>query len=1426
LLIFLLWTGASIAVTAQSKSATATPSAFGSAPFAASATELATASAEVPPSHEHDVQILYEEGNYRIAADGTLAFRERMIYRIDSADGVKNWAEISSQWDPWFEKQVQLQARVLEPNGSFVELDQKTITDAPVHADSDEDDTYSSEHERRAPLPGLAIGAIVEELISTDEKQPYFAGGLAYRYSFRNNMPIAHERMTVELPTATPFKDLVLNLPDLVISRTEVDGQRRIVYEAANLPARHGSDIDLETDAPNTPMVEFATGASWAAVATTYASLSEPQAVVADVQPILPDNLPADRAAKIRAIVARLHQVARYTGVEFGAAKLTPQRPAEVIQRHYGDCKDKATLLVTMLRAAGIPANLALLSTGPGRDVQPDLPGMNHFDHAIVYVPAIGADGKPIIPGADETASSAKPAKSIKAGKFVNEPVQPALWIDATAEYNEVGTLPFMDQGRLALVVSPETKGLSRIPAARPEDSVLIETRTFVLSEMGESKVVELSETHGAVDANYRASYGGSETPRLHENMENYVQNAYLAKKLTSITHGDGTDFEHPFRLTIAAEGVRRGYTSMDEANVALFPSGAANGLPKWFFQAPPVVGKDTSDEMRHDLDLASQSRQATYVIRPFISECRTRILIPEGFVLRALPPDKTTPMGTATLTETYVQTEPDIVTATFRFNSGPTTLTAEQALALRSAVLELNKRDWVGIYLDQVGAKALANGHIREALEADRALIAAQPAEALHHVRLARALLSAGIGDEAHDEARHATELDPKSAHAFSTLGWTLEHNDLGVRFGKGYDLAGSIAAYRKAIELDSDDNDTRFNLAILYEFNPRGIRYAPDSDLTRAIAGYSELIERTKDKEPQSANSYRDNMVYALLFSRQFAELDKLLADLPSTNAHTACAIASAAAQHGAEAGIARAAQGNASASDRNKNLRQAGMYLATLRLYAEAADVASAGIQGGDDAPAVARQIELYRSLRSSNLDPLPATNPASPVKTILYNTMAGTLTHEMTAAALSRRAYSSGESMERDIQRNLASSGFLRAIADKSEYTEPVLLDLLAGNMTYTSTGDDATGYSVVAQTPGDEPKHFYVLREDGTYRVVAGDYDRVQLGIAVLYALDHNSPAQAKAMLDWKRDLTPRESGDDPFDGPLLPRFWTIGSSKPGADSPAAMRIAAISLLAGSMDAKPYLDELASAREKASGARQTDLDLLLAEAANGAEQPVIALTSARRLLDQEPDSLTALRLTGESLLLTGDAAGWQKLLAPLLARKPKDHDLLSQQARAYAMVNDFVAAQSTEQKVLDSGKADSGDYNGYAWFGLFHGTIGDDIIKAAQQANMLTKNGSFAELHTLACVYAAAGRTTEARQVLDQAMYAGNMSQPDSEVWYALGLIYEQYGAKSAALAAFHRVQAHELDDHTYIDPESTYVLAQARIKSLTNSISK
>jgi len=1364
---------------------------FAGAPFTSSVAELKSASAAMPVTKENEAQILYEEGIYRIAADGTLKYQHRLIYRVDTEGTVKGWAETSSEWDPWYENPSQLHARVLQPDGNFVELDQKTVTDAPVKAEDNE--TFSSRHVRRAPLPGMAIGSIVEEMQTLDGKAPYFSGGALYRFVFSSNVPVGRVRLIVELPSAMPFKELIHELPGLSVIRTEADGMRRVVYEATGLAASHDSDIDLTTNTPATPMVEFATGKSWSAIATGYAALAEPQMLTAEAQAILPKDLPAARMAKIQAIVKQLHHEVRYTGVEFGAARLTPQRPSEVIQRHYGDCKDKATLLVAMLRAVGIKANLALLSTGPGQDVDAALPGMNRFDHAIVYLPAGG-------------------------------PKQDPMWIDATAEYFAVGTLPYDDEGRNALVISPETTGLTTTPEPRPEDSVLVEKRIFTLAELGPSHVEEVSETHGYIDATYRSDYGGPESPKIHEDMETYVKNAYLAKKLTKIEHGDSADFENPFNLTLTADGAKRGMTSLIDGMVVIFPSSTANSMPKWFSTTPP--GQDISAEAKHQLELGEKSRPPSFAFRPYIYEQQARILIPAGFTLRPLPADKTTQLGTASLTESYSAAEPGVVTVTFRFNSGPYKLTAEQALAMRAALLELHKREYVGIFFDQSGVKALTAGHIREALEIDRKLIAGVPSDAYHHLHLSRALLDAGIGSEAQAEAKRATELDPKLAAAFATLGWTLEHDALGERFGKGFDLPGAIAAYKRAIELDPEDNDQRFDLAILYEFNARGTRYAPDSDMASAIKGYKDLIEKNKDKGEDAISQYRENLMYALLYAKQFAELDKMLATLPSSNSHRTLAISSAAAQRGAAAGVAEADHGNSASTDRNKNLRAAGTQLANLHLYGAAAEVMGAGMQGGDDAAAAARRIELYKSLKTASLAPLPATNPAAPVQMGFVGMMAGTLTRDQALNMTSKHAYSSPESMDRDISKELASMGFMKRLAEKSDMSESVLLDLIAGNTTFSAKGDDEHGWVVLAQIPGAQPDHTYVVKEDGVYRIVAGEKDNtndnVPLGNEVLWALDHGKVEEAKALLDWKRDLTHKQGTDDPFAGPLLPRFWTIGSSKPGADSPEAMRLAAISLLAGSMDAKPYLAEIAADREKASGQRQIDLDLLLAESAMDAEQPAIGMPAAKRLMEQEPDSVIALNLAGQGYQLQNDPSSLQALLAPRLAKKPGDRDLLVAETQAYELAHNFKAAQETQQKVLDSGKATASDYNSYAWLGLFHNDLGEDIIKAAQQSAQMGKNSGFAELHTLACIYAAQGKTTEARQVLREAMDAGNMGEPTSEVWYALGLIYEQYGEKKAALDAYRRVQAHEFDDHTFVSPGSTYVLAQGRIRELNN----
>ncbi|MGH9535844.1 MAG: transglutaminase domain-containing protein, partial [Terriglobales bacterium] len=75
----------------------------------------------------------------------------------------------------------------------------------------------------------------------------------------------------------------------------------------------------------------------------------------------------------------------RYVSLSFGVGRYRPHAAAQVLANGYGDCKDKAALLIALLRACGIPADFALLSTASR--LQRAVPAVQGFDHAIVAVP-------------------------------------------------------------------------------------------------------------------------------------------------------------------------------------------------------------------------------------------------------------------------------------------------------------------------------------------------------------------------------------------------------------------------------------------------------------------------------------------------------------------------------------------------------------------------------------------------------------------------------------------------------------------------------------------------------------------------------------------------------------------------------------------------------------------------------------------------------------------------------------------------------------------------------------------------------------------------------------------------------------------------------------------------------------------------------
>ena len=1346
--------------------------------FSASIADLQAAAAKVPAEPFMEVTVLFERDHYSFDTSGRMTYRHTMIFRVETSQGVQDWAELRVHWSPWHQNTPEIRARVISPEGKVTQLDPKTITDGPAREDSE--DTYTDDRIHKVPLPAIAVGVIVEEETVTSDTQPFFAGGGAYDDSFSRQVPIIRSELLIDVPAAINFRFKLNRLPQAQV-KNEVTGDiRHFSLEQEYLPAQVDSDIDLSSHFFQGPLVRFSTGESWSSVAAAYRTLAEQNIDPAKVKSLLPKP-GSDRMETIAGIVAELHKQVRYTGVEFGEASLQPAPAPDVLKRHYGDCKDKAALLVAMLRAAGVDAQMALLDSGPGVDLDPDLPGMNQFDHAIVYVPA---------------AQGANP-----------------LWIDATAEFTSVGSLPRMDEGRNALIIAEDTTSLTLTPTPKPEADRLLELRDVVLAPFGPAHITETSMTWGGVDANYRDSYGGELTREDRENLEKYAKDAYLAKSLANITHGDSHDLATPFALKLEMTSAKRGDTGIDDALVGVPFADIFARLPEWFRTDPKTEGEKLTPEQEDINKRAVAARAPEYDVHPFTTEWRYTISPPDGFTARALPSDKTTSMGPATFTQHYETDASGKIVATYHFETAKPRYTTDEALALREAVLATYKMDIISIWFDQTGAKLIATGKTREALAADRKLIAVHPAESIHHVQMAYALLKAGLGAKARAEAQQATRLDPNSAEAFRALGWICQFDQIGVQFGPGMDWDCAANAYKKALQLEPDDSDSAIDLALLDEYDGKGERYANGAHFNDAIA----LLRGLKEKDKETAEKYENNLLFDLYYSGQYkellAELDKVQSDTTRRGLAISAVVAIDGGTKGVAAGLARADRLSSNAQDRSAALATSGNQLMRLRLYAEAADILAAALEGQQNSAGVEQQISVLRSMKVWKNEYLPDSDPRSVVQRIMVGYFAGTLDEAAMNRLLARHAYASDQEWRRNLKQVDQSRGALRVGAAQDNLPQAVLLDLLATSLKLSSEGEDDTGYRITMQSLGAKPRQLFVTRESDGFRVVTDGDKPQEAGNQVLYLLANHRDKEAQSLLDWMRGKISRGGGDDPLLGPIFPRFWTAGD----APDHAAMRLAGLSLIASTPAIKESLPELAAAWQKApAGDARLNLELLLANGYRSTQDGAHLKEIAAEILKSFPDSNTAIDFAGAADYLLGNWDDWKQMLDSRLAKHPDDENLIRMESRYFDARGDWSSSRATLQKLFDNGKAAASDYNMYAWTSLFDNTVNDDALKAARQATMLTNNRTFPEVHTLACLYAAHGETSEARDLLLKAMAIDEADEPNSEVWFGFGSLYQQLGVNDAAIAAFEKVEKPE----GRVDPSSTYALAQTQLRAL------
>src|SRR5438445_5943557 len=88
---------------------------------------------------------------------------------------------------------------------------------------------------------------------------------------------------------------------------------------------------------------------------------------------------------KMQGIAEFMQKDIRYVAIELGIGGWQPHSAADVFAHRYGDCKDKATLMSSMLSAIGVESYYVVINTEPG-SITAETPAHNGCDHAILAI--------------------------------------------------------------------------------------------------------------------------------------------------------------------------------------------------------------------------------------------------------------------------------------------------------------------------------------------------------------------------------------------------------------------------------------------------------------------------------------------------------------------------------------------------------------------------------------------------------------------------------------------------------------------------------------------------------------------------------------------------------------------------------------------------------------------------------------------------------------------------------------------------------------------------------------------------------------------------------------------------------------------------------------------------------------------------------
>lgn len=530
--------------------------------------------------------ILLAEEKIEITPENRQVAEMHYVVKILNERGKEEFSESHIDYDTTYEKVELVYARTIKPDGRVVDVGSRHIRDVSKYLNFP---LYSNAHVYIISFPEITAGSVIDYKLKIYRHQLINQKDFVFSYPLQTSEPIMQADFSLSLPKEKPLQIKILNEQynnfgaDLNPKKNEVGACVLYTWQFKNIP-----QIIPESNMPPTvqinPTMILSSFKSWQDIYNWWWNLTQDK-IKAD-SPIKEKAKELIKGKgspeeKIRAIYNFCAKEIRYVAVEYGQAGFQPHKASDTLKNKYGDCKDKAILLVTLLKEAGIVAWPVLISTKEYYNLNEDFPAVL-FNHAIAAVP-------------------------------LEEKI---VFLDTTLETCGFGDLPADDQDRRVLIFKDKDDGylIQPTPLYPARHNLNRQSIAIKINQDGSIWVQKSIFTQGIYDQMQRLWLLYTPPELVGETLGEKIQNISIGAKLTDYNVKNLNNLDEPVRLDYTFTGPE--YFTL---------AGNLRILPQLTSIDTSIVAKD---KRKFSIDFGVLDSKETIF----------EVAIPQNFVLKYIP--------------------------------------------------------------------------------------------------------------------------------------------------------------------------------------------------------------------------------------------------------------------------------------------------------------------------------------------------------------------------------------------------------------------------------------------------------------------------------------------------------------------------------------------------------------------------------------------------------------------------------------------------------------------------------------------------------------------------------------------------------------------------------------------------------------------